>query len=139
MMTIGELAERTGIAASAIRYYEEKKLMRPPRRVSGRRVFDDDAVAELTVVQLAKDAGFTLAEIRQLVNDFPVSRWKRLAEKKLRDIEVASARLRMMTTLLEKLIKCQCFDLETCGRALRKRECADGAGHKGGRTAAITG
>lgn len=137
-MTIGELAERTGIAASAIRYYEEKKLLRTPRRVSGRRVFDDDAIAELTVVQLAKDAGFTLAEIRQLVNDFPVSRWKRLAEKKLRDIELASSRLRMMTMLLEKLIKCQCFDLETCGRALRKHGCGD-SGEQAGRTAAITG
>lgn len=138
-MTIGELAERTGIAPSAIRYYEEKKLMRQPRRVSGRRVFDDDAVAELTVVQLAKDAGFTLAEIRQLVNDFPVSKWKRLAEKKLRDIEVASARLQMMQTLLQKLIKCQCFDLETCGRAIRARGRDDGAAQKRGRTAAITG
>src|SRR6266849_5458324 len=138
MMTIGELAERTVIAASAIRDYEEKKLLRTPRRVSGRRVFDDDAIAELTVVQLAKDAGFTLAEIRQLVNDFPVSRWKRLAEKKLRDIELASSRLRMMTMLLEKLIKCQCFDLETCGRALRKHGCGD-SGEQAGRTAAITG
>jgi len=100
--------------------------MRAPRRASGRRVFDDDAVAELTVITLAKQAGFTLGEVRQLVNDFPISRWKELAERKLREIEETSASLQRMTVLLQRLLQCNCFDLDACGRALREHGCVEG-------------
>ncbi|MGH9364346.1 MAG: MerR family DNA-binding protein, partial [Thermoanaerobaculia bacterium] len=82
--------------------------------------FDDRSVAHLVVVQLAKDAGFTLAEIRQLVTEFGENRWRRLAERKLVEAQVASERLRTMTLLLEKLLKCKCPDIEFCGRALQR-------------------
>lgn len=119
-MTIGQLSRRTGIAASAIRYYEEGKLLPPPARVNGRRVYDDDAVARLTVIEVAKDAGFTLAEIRQLVHGFTGERWKRLAERKLAEIDATAKRLRMMERLLRALLECGCFELEACGRVLRR-------------------
>ena len=119
-MRIGELARRTGLSASAIRFYEQQRLIPRPARLSGRRVFDEAALAQLVVVQLAKDAGFTVAEIRQLVTRFGADRWRPLALRKLDEIRRTSDRLRAMTVLLEKLIECDCFDLEVCGRALRR-------------------
>jgi MerR family redox-sensitive transcriptional activator SoxR len=117
-MLIGELSRRTGIAPSALRYYEEQGLLPRAARASGRRVFDERALAHIRVVQLARDAGFTLAEIRQLVTEFGASRWRRLAERKLVEVQAAAERLRAMTLLLEKLLKCKCPDIEFCGRAI---------------------
>jgi MerR family redox-sensitive transcriptional activator SoxR len=119
-MLIGELARRAGIASSAIRFYEEQGLLPRAARLSGRRVFDDRSLAHLKVVRLAGDAGFTLAEIRQLVTDFGANRWRRLAERKLVEIETARQRLRAMTLLLEKLLECRCPDIEFCGHAIEK-------------------
>jgi MerR family redox-sensitive transcriptional activator SoxR len=117
---IGELSRRAGIASSAIRFYEEEGLIPRPARLSGRRVFDDRSLAQLVVVRLAKDAGFTLAEIRRLVTEFGENRWRRLAERKLVEVQAATQRLRTMTLLLEKLLKCKCPDIEFCGRALQR-------------------
>ena len=119
-MLIGELARRAGIASSAIRFYEERGLLPRAARLSGRRVFDDRAVAHLRVVQLARDAGFTLAEIRRLVTEFGASRWRRLAERKLDEVRAATERLAAMTLLLQKLLTCQCPDIEFCGRVIAK-------------------
>ena len=65
-MTIGELARRTGLSPSAIRYYEQERLIPQARRVSGRREFEEGVLAQLVVVQLARNAGFTIAEVRRL-------------------------------------------------------------------------
>jgi MerR family transcriptional regulator, redox-sensitive transcriptional activator SoxR len=123
-MLIGELSRRAGIAPSAIRYYEDQGLLPRAGRVSGRRVFDDRSLANLMVVRLAGDAGFTLAEIRQLVTEFGKNRWRRLAQRKLGEIQAASERLRSMTVLLEKLLECKCPDIEFCGKAIEKSAAA---------------
>jgi len=117
-MLIGELAERTGLAASAIRYYEQRGLIPRTRRVAGRRQFEEKDLAPLLVVQLAIDAGFTLAEARQLVRDFGRDRWRRLAEKKRVEIRATAARLETMDELLGKLLHCECPSIEVCGRVI---------------------
>ena len=117
-MTIGQLSRRTGLSPSAIRYYEQQRLIPPPDRVSGRRNFDDGILAQLVVVQLARDAGFTVAEVRRLVTEFGRNRWRTMAERKLDEIRSTAQRLAAMTTLLEKLLDCECPDIEFCGRAL---------------------
>ena len=119
-MRIGELATRTGLAASAIRYYEAQGLLRPAARQAGRRVFDETAPAQLEVVRLAAETGFTLAEIRQLVTEFGENRWRRLAERKIVEIREAAERLRTMEDLLARLVRCACPDIEYCGRALQR-------------------
>jgi len=117
-MRIGELAERTGLAASAIRYYEQRGLIPRARRVAGRREFDEKDLAPVLVVQLATDAGFTLAETRQLVRDFGRDRWRRLAEAKRVELRATAARLETMDELLAKLLKCECPSIEVCGRVI---------------------
>ena len=132
-MGIGEVARRTGLPASTIRYYEAQRLLPRPERRSGRRIFDDAAVAQLVVVQLARDAGFTVSEVRHLVTRFSADRWKPLALRKLDEIRLSTERLKAMASVLEKLIACNCFDLEACGRALRKHPRLLGAAATAGR------
>lgn len=121
MMTIGELARATELAPSAIRYYEQEGLLPAPRRAGGRRVFDENAVPQLIFIQVAKEAGFTLEEIRQLIRSFKGERWRVLAERKLRELDEAAKRMRLMRALLVRLIDCGCFDVEACGTLLRRR------------------
>lgn len=120
-MTIGELSRRSGIPASAIRYYEDIELLEPPERRGGKRVFDETSLTRLTVIQFAKNAGFTLAEIRQLVRGFEGERWKRLAEKKLAEIEATATHLTVMRELLRTVVRCGCIDLDECGRLISRR------------------
>jgi MerR, DNA binding len=77
-------------------------------------------VTAVAVVQLARQAGFTIAEVRQLVGEFGRDRWRRLAERKLGQVRETAGRLRDMTRLLEKLLDCDCPDLEFCGRVIQK-------------------
>ena len=70
-MTIGEIAARSGIPASAIRYYEKKGLLGMPARASGRRVYDSGILHPLVIIRFAKETGFTLPEIRLLLRGFP--------------------------------------------------------------------
>lgn len=120
-MTIREVSEQTGLSSSTIRYYEQERLIRPVARHSGRRMFDDRTLAQLSVVQLARDAGLSIAEVRQLVTEFGQRRWRLLAGRKLGEIKAAAERLQTMTVLLEKLLGCECHDIEFCGRVLRRR------------------
>lgn len=67
-MRIGELAERSGLTAKTLRFYEQAGVLpEPGRKKSGYRDYDEDAVARLTFVKAAQAAGLTLSEIRQVI------------------------------------------------------------------------
>jgi len=126
-MTIGELAGKVGIAASAIRYYEREGLLKPPARVNGRRVYSSDALPQLIIIRFAKDNAFTLPEIKQLLRGFPESmpasaRWKKLARGKIRELESTIAKARAMKEMLESLAThCRCRKLDQCAQGFAKR------------------
>jgi MerR family redox-sensitive transcriptional activator SoxR len=125
-LPIGAVADRSGIAASAIRYYERQGLIgRPPRR-NGRRVYDASVVDRLARIALAKRAGFTVAEIRQLLAGFsrrtpPAERWHALAEAKLAELEARIAEAERMKQVLGAIRGCRCPTLAACARALRAK------------------
>ena len=125
MMQIGELARRAGIQASAVRYYESIGLLAPASRVRGRRVFDQDALERLAVIGFAKQLGFTLTEVRELFGGFRVDRWRPLAVRKLSELDAMSSRIQIMRTLLQKVVRCGCVDVESCGRTLMSKRCED--------------
>jgi DNA-binding transcriptional MerR regulator len=133
MMTIGELARRAGVAASAVRYYEAVGLLQPGLRRSGRRVYDEEALRRLAVITFAKTMGFSLREIGDLIQGFGKSRWNDLAKKKLSDLQTLSQRIDVMRKLLAQALRCGCLDVDACGRTLMNakgsgRKPADGAG-----------
>ncbi|HTD59711.1 MAG TPA: MerR family transcriptional regulator [Gemmatimonadaceae bacterium] len=123
-LTIGDLARQAGVRTSALRYYESVGLLAPPTRVNGRRVYDASAIDVLKLIQLAKGAGFSMAEIRRLLNGFdratPASaRWQAMATRKLEDVNALIERAEHMRGLLRKLLTCQCVQLAECVRPRR--------------------
>jgi MerR family transcriptional regulator, redox-sensitive transcriptional activator SoxR len=117
-MTIGEVAKRSGLRASAIRYYEKAGLLPKPARWSGQRRYDGGILARLAVLERAKNCGFTLDEARQLFNDSgrPSERWERAARTKLVELDALMERIRRMRELIVR--RCQCADLDECGRRM---------------------
>jgi len=123
LLTIGEVARRAGIRASAIRYYEEAGLLPEPERVGGKRRYDEGVLRRLELIRGAKRAGFTLGEIRTLVWGFPAEtaaaeRWRTLATEKLGEVDEAVAQLRRTRELLEEALRCECGSLDECARLL---------------------
>jgi MerR family redox-sensitive transcriptional activator SoxR len=123
-LTISEVSRQTGVPASAIRYYESRKILPAPRRIGGQRRYDLAAVNRLAVVRRAQQAGFSLEEIRQLFFGFrdsvPVSRrWQTLAGDKIVELDEQIALIQSMKSLLERLSnRCHCGTVEECGAAI---------------------
>jgi MerR family transcriptional regulator, redox-sensitive transcriptional activator SoxR len=120
-LTIGAIARRVGLRVSAIRYYESVGLIAPARRAGGRRMYDESIFTSIAIVQLAQDAGFTLAETRALVSGFerttPASaRWQAMARRKLDDVTERIQKAQRMKALLERLLQCRCDTLDQCVR-----------------------
>ncbi len=123
LLTIGEVARRAGVRASAIRYYEEAGLLPEPERVGGKRRYDEEVLRRLALIWGAKRAGFTLGEIRTLLHGFPAEtgaaeRWRTLASEKLGEVDEAIAQLRSTRDLLQEALRCECGSLDECARLL---------------------
>jgi MerR family copper efflux transcriptional regulator len=106
--TIGRLAKRVGVNIDTIRYYERNGLMPPPaRRASGYREYSSAAAVRLRFILRAKDLGFTLAEIAELLAlsaDRDVRGVKRRAELRLEQVERKIAELERVRRGLKTLI-----------------------------------
>ena len=122
-MKIGELATHAGLNASAIRYYEKRGLLPAPYRVGGQRRYPPDALNRLLLIRFASDMDFTLAEIELFLSGLrdtaPVGpRWKKLAARKLTEVEQNIARSLKLKSLLQCLLGCRCASLQQCVHAL---------------------
>ena len=122
LLRIGEVARRAGIATSAIRYYEREGLIPRADRKGNARVYGPNIMDRLALIGLAKSAGFTVAETRQLVRGVsrstpPGPRWRALAAKKLGEVEERIAEAVRMRSVLEDVMRCECPTFEDCTRA----------------------
>ncbi len=122
-MKIGELAARANLNASAIRYYEKCGLLAAPQRFGGQRRYPSDALHRVLLIRFATDMGFTLAEIKLFLSGLrdnaPVGpRWKKLATRKLVEVDQNIARSLKLKSLLQGLLRCHCASLQQCVRAL---------------------
>jgi MerR family redox-sensitive transcriptional activator SoxR len=118
-MKIGDLAHRARLNASAIRYYERLSLLAAPERADGQRRYPTDALNRVLLIRFASEMGFTLDEIRVFLNglrdDAPVGpRWKKLARRKIQQVEQSIQRARRLKSLLEHLLDCRCTSLQVC-------------------------
>jgi peptide/nickel transport system substrate-binding protein len=117
LLAIGEVARRAGLAPSALRFYEAEGLVEPAERVGGRRRYEPRVLRRLDVIELAKRAGFSLAEVRELLDGFeagvPASqRWQELAERKLPEVQGLIDQARAMRRLLGAGLTCACLRLD---------------------------
>jgi MerR family redox-sensitive transcriptional activator SoxR len=122
-MSIGQVSSSAGVRPSALRYYESVGLLPSPERTNGRRRYDGELLREvldrLAVVRIAQQAGFTISEIRTLLDGFsedtpPSERWRILAQDKLPEVEALVERALGMKDLLERGLRCECLRLEEC-------------------------
>jgi DNA-binding transcriptional MerR regulator len=122
ILSIGELAHRTGLATSALRYYERVGLLSPASRKRGRRYYDISSAERVALIQLFQEAGCTLQEIRALVSAGTRRGHIRnsLVEAKLRDLEIRIAQTEHAKSLVQYALACPHSSLLECQMALKK-------------------
>jgi MerR family transcriptional regulator, redox-sensitive transcriptional activator SoxR len=122
-LSIGKVAEATGLSASALRYYEKVGLLPAPPRRSRQRRYDSSIFGRIELIRVAFDAGFTIRETRTFLSGFaadtpPAARWQALAARKLPEVDQAIKRAQRMKWLLESSFRCRCLELADCERYL---------------------
>jgi MerR family transcriptional regulator, redox-sensitive transcriptional activator SoxR len=130
-MTIGQVAKEAGLAASAIRFYEQAGVLPKPIRIGSRRHYDSSVLERLAVLGRAKACGFSLAEARELFYGFrgdtpPSQRWQMLAQRKITELDELARKIATTKALLE--CPCTCKDLAECGRRIHAKKLAGTAG-----------
>ena len=115
-MGISEVRERTGVASSALRFYERKGLVSPTGRDGGGRVYGEEIIEQLALIDLLKLAGFTLAEIAAFAApDGTVAQdWRQQAKAKLAELDERLEEIQRARTILDHAIKCPHPALDTC-------------------------
>ena len=121
-LSIGRLAQETGIHLETVRYYERRGLLsKPPRTTSGYRIFPTEAIRRLRFIKRAQDLGFSLREIRELLelrvsSGAESAEIRRRTEAKIVDIEGKVRTLNSMRKALQKLtLSCSgCVPISEC-------------------------
>lgn len=119
-LSIGALADRTGLAVSAIRYYEEQGLVHPWRNAGGQRRFHRADIRRLSFVMIAQQFGFTLPQIRAQLDQLPGGRaptaadWAKISLTFRGHLDQRIATLTKLRDNLDGCIGCGCLSLETC-------------------------
>jgi MerR family transcriptional regulator, redox-sensitive transcriptional activator SoxR len=118
-LSIGEVARRSRLNVSAIRFYERKGLLPEPERVGGRRRYEPDAVSRLGTIETAKEVGFSLDDIKALLDsidrgDPAHEQLRMLAARKLPEIEALISRAEAMRDWLTVAGECACVSLDRC-------------------------
>ena len=96
-------------------------------RVSGQRRYDESVLSRLAVIRLAQELGFSVAEIRSLVEGFDdagvaSARWQELASRKLSEVDALIIRAKHMKLLLEESLNCGCLTLDACQLVLQRSD-----------------
>jgi len=119
-ISIGQLAHRTGLARSAIRYYEDEGLVHPERTAAGQRRFLRADIRRLSFVMIAQRLGFPLARIRTLLDTLPDRRppnardWSRISTEIRGELDDRIAQLERLRDTLDGCIGCGCLSLDRC-------------------------
>lgn len=119
-LTIGQVAKRTGLSISAIRFYEGKGLITPKRNIGGQRRFLSSDIRRLSFILISQQLGFPLEDIRQHLNALPQERtptakdWQKISRSFRK---VLDERIELATRMRDRLdgcIGCGCLSLDHC-------------------------
>lgn len=114
MLSIGEVSSRVGLKPSALRYYEDVGLIQPTERISGRRRYDESVLQRLAVIALCQEVGFSISEIADLLGGFSPAKWRKMADRKLDEIDAHIAKAKTTRNLLLEVLECGCGDPGSC-------------------------
>jgi MerR family redox-sensitive transcriptional activator SoxR len=132
-LTVGEIAERSGFAASAVRYYEREGLVRATRTEGGQRRFARSELRRLAFIRAARHVGLTLEEMRVALGKLPASRtptradWSRISRSWRKRLDTEIDALVALRDGLDSCIGCGCLSLQTC-RLANPQDVAAGSG-----------
>jgi MerR family redox-sensitive transcriptional activator SoxR len=120
LLTIGEVSRRSGVASSALRFYEERELIASERAGSGHRRYDRSVLRRIAFIVFAQRVGLTLDEIATELAKLPPGRvptrrdWSRLSRGWSSRIEKRIAELERLRAGLTECIGCGCLSLDRC-------------------------
>ncbi len=120
MMSIGKVSERTGLAVSAIRYYEEEGLLQVGRNAGGQRRYRSSDIRRLSFIMIAQRLGFSISMICEQLKQLPDNRtptksdWSKLSETFRQHLDGRIAALENLRDKLDGCIGCGCLSLESC-------------------------
>jgi MerR family transcriptional regulator, redox-sensitive transcriptional activator SoxR len=134
-LTIGEVAARSGVAASALRFYEAQGLVSSTRTSGNQRRYERAVLRRIALIQAGRAAGIPLERIRAALDTLPQRRtptrrdWERLSNAWRTDLELQIATLQAIRDRLTTCIGCGCLSIDTCGLLNPEDEASDlGAG-----------
>ena len=119
-LSIGQVARRTGIAVSALRYYETQGLLHANRNTGGQRRFARASLRRVSFIIAAQKFGFSIARIRELLEDLPQARtpneadWSKIALEFRSELDAKIASLEKLRDNLDGCIGCGCLSMKKC-------------------------
>jgi len=119
-LSIGEVSARSGVATSALRFYERQGLIESTRTDGNQRRYDRAVLRRIAFIQAGRAAGVTLAEIRRSLGGLPRSRtpsrkdWERLSNKWREDLDARIETLQALRDRLTTCIGCGCLSIDQC-------------------------
>lgn len=133
MLSIGAVSERTGVAPSALRFYEAEGLLRSERAPSGHRRYHREALRRVSFIRAAQQVGLSLEEVREALSSLPDGRtptqrdWDRLALSWTPRLDAQIALLERLRDRLTGCIGCGCLSMKAC-RLLNPHDIAGQSG-----------
>jgi MerR family redox-sensitive transcriptional activator SoxR len=119
-LTVGEIAERSGVAVSALHFYEAKGLIHSLRNAGNQRRFPREVLRRVAVIKVAQRLGIPLASIREALESLPAHRapsardWSRLSAKWKQDLNDRITALMQLRDQLDGCIGCGCLSMKDC-------------------------
>ena len=119
-LTIGEVVARSGVSASALRFYERRGLISAARTDGNQRRYERAVLRRIAFIQAGRAAGVTLAEIRASLGGLPTSRtptrkdWERLSNRWRDDLDARIKTLQALRDRLTTCIGCGCLSIDKC-------------------------
>lgn len=121
VLTVTQVSERSGFAASALRFYEDRGLISASRSPGGRRRYERSVLRRLAFIRAAANIGLTLEEIRTELDQLPANRtptkadWNRISRHWRERLDEQMRALKALRDGLDSCIGCGCLSLKTCG------------------------
>lgn len=120
-LSVGEVARRSGIAVSALHFYERKGLIQSQRTAGNQRRYQSDVLRRLALVQAAQQVGIPLQVVAERMAELPAGRapskadWARMSARWRKQLDERIATLQFMLDQLSDCIGCGCLSLKRCG------------------------
>ncbi|MEV4410571.1 redox-sensitive transcriptional activator SoxR [Catellatospora sp. NPDC049609] len=120
LLTIGDLSARSGVAPSALRFYEERGLIHSVRTSGNQRRYERGELRRVSFIRIAQQVGVSLERIREALSELPERRtptkadWTRLSARWRADLDARIALLERLRDTLDGCIGCGCLSLQSC-------------------------